>query len=66
MEIGYTNYMVTLLVVTGILILYFDVKAYDREKKKKERKTAIIIGRINLYSGISLLILNWMIDQWFW
>ncbi|QQK77960.1 hypothetical protein HUG15_21840 [Salicibibacter cibarius] len=66
MEIGYTNYVVTLLVVTGILILYFDVKAYDREKKKKEKKTATVIGSINLCGGVSLLILNWMIDQWFW
>ncbi|WP_160112501.1 CLC_0170 family protein [Salicibibacter kimchii] len=37
-NIGYTNYIIALLIATGLLILYIDVKAYDREKKKRRQR----------------------------
>ncbi|SDI46286.1 CLC_0170 family protein [Natribacillus halophilus] len=65
-EIGFTNYAVVLLLVTGIVTLYVDVKAYDREKRKKEKKAAIIVGWFNVAAGGLLFITSWVLDQFFW
>jgi len=64
--IGYLNYTVFLLVVTGILILLFDVKGYKLEKMKKEAKVSKYIGWVNVVLGLAVFISNWVYHQWVW
>lgn len=64
--IGYLNYVVFLLLGTGILILAFDVKGYRLEKMKKEEKVSRYIGWINVALGIVTFIGNWAYKKWFW
>lgn len=66
LNIGYINYIVILLVVTGILILRFDVKAYRLSKMRKEKKAAKFVGWLNIFLGVSLFIVNWATEKWFW
>ena len=64
--IGYLHYTVSLFLVTGILILFFDVKGYKLEKMKKEEKTSRYIGWINISLGIITYSANWAYQKWFW
>ncbi|WP_059105702.1 CLC_0170 family protein [Shouchella shacheensis] len=66
LDIGYMNYIVTLFVVTGALILSIDVNAYGRAKKKKEKWVATFLGWVNVSLGIVLFIANWAYERWFW
>jgi len=64
--IGYLNYTVSLLIVTGILILFFDVKGYKLENMKKEAKVSKYLGWVNVVLGLAVLIGNWVYHKWGW
>lgn len=64
--IGYLNYVLVLLIVTGILILFFDVKGYNMAHMKKEEKTARYLGWFNVSVGILMFTGNWAYQMWFW
>jgi uncharacterized membrane protein len=65
--ITYVYYTVSLLLITGILVLVFDTKRYDtRAKNYKVQKGASILGWLNISLGIVLFIGYWVYDKWFW
>jgi hypothetical protein len=64
--IGYLNYVVVLGVMTGVLILMFDVKGYKTQNMQKERKVSTFLGWFNITAGILVYGLNWLYQQIFW
>jgi cell division protein FtsX len=65
-DIGYNNYLVALLIITGYLVLRFDVKIYEMANMKKERRVAKFIGRTNIFIGILFFITDWVYQIRFW
>lgn len=59
-------YVVLLLLITGILILFFDVKRYEAAKMNKEKRGARFAGWLNICLGIILFIGYWVYEKWFW
>ncbi|RSL33335.1 hypothetical protein D7Z54_10190 [Salibacterium salarium] len=64
-ESAFDSYVV-LTLVSGILILCIDVKAYKQHKMKKERKFARFLGWLNVVAGAALFVTNWVYQNWFW
>jgi hypothetical protein len=63
----YTYYATALFLITGILILVFDVNRYDQKTKMYTiQKGARFLGWINLCLGVVLFIGYWVYDKWFW
>lgn len=52
--VGYVNYIVVLFLLTGGMLLRFEVKGYELASMHKERKAARILGWCNL--SLSLMI----------
>ncbi len=63
--IGYLNYVVVLLLITGVLMLVIDAPKYKKDKLAKERKAAIILGVFNISTGVLIFVGNWVYNQWF-
>ncbi|CAM3435665.1 CLC_0170 family protein [Paenibacillus lupini] len=59
--IGYLYYVITLFIMSGLFILYVDVKDFQKAKQKKEWKVSRFIGWFNLIIGFITLIGNWVI-----
>lgn len=64
MVIGYVNYLVAVLIISGYLIIRNDLAFYKHEKMDKEQKVAKFLGRMNIVLGVFILALNWVIDTW--
>jgi uncharacterized membrane protein len=65
-SIGYVNFTIILLLITGGLMLRFDVMGYELKNLKKEKKTARILGWINVVLGAAIFIGNWIFQKFFW
>jgi O-antigen/teichoic acid export membrane protein len=61
-NVGYINYVVLLCVITGLLILYFDVNGYKLSGMKKERKAAKFLGIFNVSIGTLIWIATLLIE----
>lgn len=64
--IGFINYFVILLIVTGALILIFDVRNYAMAKMNKEARVSQFLGWLNVALGIIVFSGNWAYQAWFW
>ena len=64
MQLTYSNYLVLLLLVTGIMVLVFDAKAYKKEQQKKEEKVSRFLGWINISLAVLVLVGNWVLQKW--
>ncbi|RID83698.1 hypothetical protein D1953_15475 [Peribacillus asahii] len=60
------NYLIIILLVTGILLLLTDVKAYKHAGLKKERKVTLILGWTHLSLSIILTLTAWIYRTWVW
>ncbi|WP_028547638.1 CLC_0170 family protein [Paenibacillus sp. UNC451MF] len=56
---SYLTYAVPLLLITGLFILFIDVKGYEMESWISESKTARLLGWINVILGLLLIGVNW-------
>ncbi|WP_077213523.1 CLC_0170 family protein [Bacillus dakarensis] len=65
-SIDFTSYSIFVFAVTGILLLLEDVSAYKIAGLKKERKTAKILGWVNISLGLMLFLADLILKQWFW
>ena len=65
-DIRSINYLIIILLVTGILLLLTDVKAYKNSGLKKERKVTLILGWTNLSLSIILTLTAWIYWTWIW
>jgi phosphoglycerol transferase MdoB-like AlkP superfamily enzyme len=54
--ISYLNYAIFLWIISGILILQYDVKGFKLAGLVKERKVSSFIGWFNLVTGCVLLL----------
>lgn len=66
MYIGYLGYVFVLFILTGSLILLIDVKAYKNANLKKERKTSLVLGWLNISLGLLLMLANWIYNKYIW
>lgn len=60
LAIGYMNYIIVLMLLTGGLILWFDARNYETSGMFKEKKSAQFMGWTNIVLGILLFIGNWV------
>ncbi|MEH6948094.1 CLC_0170 family protein [Bacillus sp. JJ634] len=65
-DIRSINYLISILLVTGILLLLTDVKAYKNAGLKKERKITLILGWTHLSLSIILTLTAWIYRTWIW
>ncbi|WP_274648912.1 CLC_0170 family protein [Paenibacillus humicola] len=61
--IGYIGFIVTLMLITGILTLRIDTKRYEVSGMKREQKAARIVGWFNVVIAIGIYIGNWVIHK---
>ncbi|ACT01786.1 CLC_0170 family protein [Paenibacillus sp. JDR-2] len=61
--IGYLYYAITLFIVSGLLVIYIDVRDLSKDKKqKKELKVSRFIGWFNIAAGVFLWVGDIIID----
>jgi uncharacterized membrane protein len=65
-SLGYLNFTVYLLLLTGVLMLVFDVKGYELSNMDKERKAARFLGWMNVALSVIAFIGNRVYQQFFW
>lgn len=63
MDVGYLGYVILLLVVTGCLNLFIDVKRYANAGLKKEKGVVRFLGWFNLSLGFLVFIGNWVLEM---
>lgn len=66
LDIGYTYYLIFLFILTGVMMMIVDVKAYNKAKMKREQKYAKILGWVNIILGVMIYIANLTYETWFW
>ncbi|SFE80752.1 CLC_0170 family protein [Alteribacillus iranensis] len=60
------TYFVTLLLITGGLVLFFDRRTYRKNNMKKEVAFARVLGWGNILVGVVLYVGNWVYQNYFW
>lgn len=63
---GYTNYAILLFLITGLTVLYTDVKSYRKDNLKREEKASHLIGWFNTCLAAVVFLANWVYSTWFW
>lgn len=64
--ITFNNYTVLLLLISGLLVLVFDVKIYTKANLLREKKGALIAGWLNISLGVLSYIGYLVYEKWFW
>lgn len=64
--ITFNYYTVLLLLITGTLVLLFDVKRYTKAKMNKEKKGALFVGWLNVSLAFISFIGYYVYEKWFW
>jgi hypothetical protein len=64
--VSYGGYIEALFLVSGILILVFDARAYRDGRMRKEHKAAVVSGWTNITLSLVFFAVNWVFKTWFW
>ncbi|WP_308638115.1 CLC_0170 family protein [Paenibacillus silvisoli] len=56
--VSFVSYSIPLFLLTGYLILQFDIKEYRVKKMEKERKLSKCLGWVNLALGAGLMVVD--------
>ncbi|AEI44474.1 CLC_0170 family protein [Paenibacillus mucilaginosus] len=64
LAIGYANFTMFLLLLSGFLILAVDVRGYRQGGMDKEGKVAKWLGWSNLLLGLCAGVGNWLFQRW--
>jgi hypothetical protein len=64
--IGYVNFTIFLLVLTGILMLRIDVPGYRMGNEQLELKVSRFMGWFNIVAGLTTLLGNWVYQNIVW
>ncbi|UKS30955.1 hypothetical protein LOZ80_19230 [Paenibacillus sp. HWE-109] len=64
--ITFNYYTIMLLLLSGILVLVFDVKIYAKANLTREKKGALILGWLNIVLAGLSYICYFIYDKWFW
>lgn len=59
-SMGFFSYVAFLLILTGLLILLFETKAYKKAQRIKEEKVSRVMGWINLSLGAFAFLGYWV------
>ncbi|NOU92110.1 hypothetical protein GC093_02520 [Paenibacillus sp. LMG 31456] len=62
-SIGYINFTVLLMLLTGGAILWIDVKEYNKTGMKREKRAARFLGWFNIVAGSGAFIVNWVYQK---
>jgi hypothetical protein len=65
-EIGYINYLVSLFIVTGFLLLRVDTPLYKNGSMEREKKFAKFLGWSNIALGLIIFVGNWLYENFLW
>lgn len=65
-DIGYINYLVTLFIVSGYLLLKVDAPLYKNGSMEREKKYAKFLGWSNIALGLIIFVANWVYENFFW
>jgi hypothetical protein len=66
MFLGFLPYVIVIFILTGLFILFIDVKMYKKAKQKKEQKASSIFGWMNIAIGIGIFLANWIYNKFIW
>ena len=66
MYLGYLNYVMVLCLISGVLILLSDTKAYKHAELNKEQKVSKFLGWSSIAMGIALMVGSWLWQYIFW
>ncbi|WP_372631280.1 CLC_0170 family protein [Cohnella sp.] len=61
--IGSLGYIVPLCLITGVLLLRWEVVMYQKTKLKREKNFARTLGWINVIAGIGMYAGNWIVSK---
>ncbi|MBA2941455.1 hypothetical protein HZF08_24535 [Paenibacillus sp. CGMCC 1.16610] len=64
--ITFNNYTVLLLLISGLLVLVFDVRVYKKANLQREKKGALFTGWLNISLGILSYVGYLVYEKWFW
>lgn len=64
--ITFNYYTVLLLLISGILILCFDVRIYVKANMIKEKKGALITGWLSIALAFISFCSYYIYEKWFW
>ncbi|WP_376769343.1 CLC_0170 family protein [Paenibacillus germinis] len=64
--ITFNYYTVLLLLISGILILCFDVRIYVKTGMIKEKKGALITGWLSIALAFLSFCIYYIYEKWFW
>ncbi|NOV02112.1 CLC_0170 family protein [Paenibacillus planticolens] len=64
--ITFNYYTILLLLISGGLVLIFDVKIYKQASMLKEKKGATIAGWLNISLGVLSYFGYLVYEKWFW
>lgn len=62
----YPNLTGLLLLLTGILLLLVDVKAYNQRSMSREAQWTRRLGWTNIACGVAMYVAGWVYSQWIW
>ncbi|UJF34206.1 CLC_0170 family protein [Paenibacillus hexagrammi] len=66
LSIGYIQFTVLLLWLSGILILKFDVSGYASRGYQKEERIARYLGWFQIVAGSVAFLTNWIWQKIYW
>lgn len=64
--VGFLSYAICLWLITGILMLWVDVKGYEMAGMGKERNVCRFIGWLNICLGVVVFVGNLSLRKWGW
>ncbi|TDF95812.1 CLC_0170 family protein [Paenibacillus piri] len=64
LKVGYVNYIILLLLLTGWLVIQFDVKSNKAKHMHKEAKVSRWFGWFNIVLGAIALAGNWFYQKY--
>jgi len=62
-SVGYLDFIVFLLLFSGVLVLYFDVNTYSKKQMAREMKGSRIMAWLNISLSVVTFIGNWIIQR---
>jgi 4-hydroxybenzoate polyprenyltransferase len=64
-SIGYLGYIVFLFIVTGLALVFIEVKSYTKAKMNKEGKISKRVGWLNILMGLCIWIGYWFYSNFY-
>lgn len=63
---AYPNLTALMLLFSGVLLLWNDVKAYNQRDMPREAQWTRRLGWMNIGCSVALYAASWVYSQWIW